>query len=108
MKTALAALALLLASALYMQPAHAQVQIQPGQDFLFRLDRNRLDLRNSENGASVKGITARDGKRGGRNAGGRSIEHANAASGLSICGSGSGASTTSQIREGEFGLGCSL
>ena len=33
MKTALAALALLLASALYTQPAHAQVQIQPGPGF---------------------------------------------------------------------------
>jgi hypothetical protein len=33
MKTALAALALLLASALYTQPAHAQVQIQPGPRF---------------------------------------------------------------------------
>ena|SRR6516165_1966787 len=95
MKTALAALALLLASALYMQPAHAQVQIQPGQDFLFRLDRNRAHLRNSANGASVKVITARDGKRGGRNAGGRSIERANAASGWSIRGCGIGAFTTS-------------
>ena len=33
MKTALAALALLLASALYTQPAHAQVKIQPGPGF---------------------------------------------------------------------------
>ena len=81
MKTALAALALLLASALYTQPAMPRCRYSRGQDFLFRLDRNRLHLRNSGNGVSVKGITARDGEKGGRNAGRRSIERANDAIG---------------------------
>ena len=63
MKTALGAFtALLLAGALYARPAHAQVQVQPGPGFLYRLDRERLHLRSRGIGASAKDITARDGK----------------------------------------------
>jgi len=108
MKTALTALALLLASAYICSRPMPRCRYSRGQDFPFRLDRDRLHLRNSGNGASVKVITARDGKRGGRNAGGRSIERANAAIGWSIRGSGIGAFTTSLIGEGEFGMACSL
>jgi hypothetical protein len=50
------------------------------RDFLFRSARERLHLRNrgEKNGASVKDITARDGRRGGTIDGARSVERANA------------------------------
>jgi len=50
------------------------------RDFLFRSARERLHLRNcgEKNGATVKEITARDGRRGEKSDGGRSVERANA------------------------------
>jgi len=52
-----------------------------GREVLFRSVRERLHLRNrgERSGASAKDITARDGRRGGKKDGGRSEEHANAA-----------------------------
>ena len=54
MLTALSVLsALLFAGAVYMQPAHAQVQISQRPDFLFRSDRKRPRLRGRGEHAST-------------------------------------------------------
>ena len=65
MKTApSAAMVLLLVGAMYTQPI--RVEVQPGAEFRFRSARERPHLRNrrKRDGASVRDLTAEDGKSG--------------------------------------------
>jgi hypothetical protein len=88
MKTALGAFtAILLTGAIYMQPAHAQVYVQPGPGFSVQIGPGAPPPPPPQrNGAGARGITARAGKSGGEKDGGR--ENVNAAVGSQIPWSG--------------------
>jgi len=87
MKAALGAFtALLLVGTIYIQPAHAQVQVQPAPGFSVQIgpeappppERRREEWREHE------GYYGSGWKTGGKKDGGQNIEHANAAIGYPI------------------------